>query len=58
MAIIRCYEFIQHNTFPIVINRIASQLRGLGDPLIALYARSYLARKGYEVAPGGSYSLH
>src|SRR5688500_11811473 len=51
MAILRCYEFIQHNTFPIVINRIAQMVRGIGDPLIAIYALTYLARQGYLVAP-------
>jgi hypothetical protein len=31
MAILRCYEFIQKNTFPIVINRIAEVIRGIGE---------------------------
>ncbi len=50
MAILRCYEFIQHNTFHIVIARIAKMIRGIGDPLVAMYVRCYLSRKGYEVA--------
>mmetsp|Transcript_29295 Transcript_29295/g.41243 ORF Transcript_29295/g.41243 Transcript_29295/m.41243 type:complete len:982 (+) Transcript_29295:64-3009(+) len=51
MAILRCYEFIQQNTFHIVINRIGSMIKGIGDPLVAMYARTYLARKGIEVTP-------
>ena len=51
MAILKSYEFIQHNTFPIVINRISQMIRGVGDPLIATYVRTYLARQGYMVAP-------
>jgi hypothetical protein len=51
MAILRSIRFIQKGTFPTVINRVAGQIRGVGDPLVALYARSYLARKGHEVAP-------
>jgi hypothetical protein len=41
----------QNNTFPIVIARICKMIRGIGDPLVSMYARTYLARKGYEVAP-------
>ncbi|PRP82774.1 hypothetical protein PROFUN_09859 [Planoprotostelium fungivorum] len=51
MAILRCYIFIQQKTFPIVIERLCRQIRGIGDPLVAMYARSYLVRKGNEVEP-------
>lgn len=51
MAILSSYRFIQHTSFPAVINRILSQIRGIGSPLVSMYARTYLARKGYEVEP-------
>jgi hypothetical protein len=46
MAIIKSYNFIQHSGFSTVINRLCRMIRGIGDPLIAIYARAYLARKG------------
>eukprot|EP01117_Protostelium_nocturnum_P011747 TRINITY_DN4283_c0_g1_i5.p1 TRINITY_DN4283_c0_g1~~TRINITY_DN4283_c0_g1_i5.p1 ORF type:complete len:665 (+),score=249.48 TRINITY_DN4283_c0_g1_i5:119-2113(+) len=58
MAILRCYEFIQHNTFHIVIERICRQIKGIGDPLVSMYARTYLARKGNEVEPALKNHLH
>lgn len=53
-AIIKCYEFLKgdkHTEYEEVINRIAATIRGIGNPLVAAYARCYLARKAREVAP-------
>lgn len=54
MAIIRCYDFLKgdpHTDFEEVIHRIASMISGVGNPLVAMYTRTYLARKAQEVAP-------
>eukprot|EP01088_Endostelium_zonatum_P002802 TRINITY_DN1359_c0_g1_i2.p1 TRINITY_DN1359_c0_g1~~TRINITY_DN1359_c0_g1_i2.p1 ORF type:complete len:942 (+),score=217.40 TRINITY_DN1359_c0_g1_i2:79-2904(+) len=51
MAIIRCYAFLSKNSFKDIINRLCAMTRGIGDPLVATFARAYIARKGREVAP-------
>ena len=50
MTLLKCYRFI----FPVVtlqqhIARIGRMMRGIGDPLIACYARCYLAAKVSDV---------
>jgi hypothetical protein len=50
IAIVKCYMFIEpEKRFPKILQRLAKVLRGVGDPLVAVYARSYLARKGREL---------
>ena len=49
MALINCYRFLSNDTFAAIVKRIGMMLNGLGNPLIATYARAYLARKGREV---------
>eukprot|EP01104_Vermistella_antarctica_P020482 TRINITY_DN876_c0_g2_i1.p1 TRINITY_DN876_c0_g2~~TRINITY_DN876_c0_g2_i1.p1 ORF type:complete len:997 (+),score=297.01 TRINITY_DN876_c0_g2_i1:71-3061(+) len=51
LSIMRAYSFLRDNTFPGVIKRMSRMVRGLGNPLIATYARTYLARRGAEFAP-------
>eukprot|EP01090_Pellita_catalonica_P021810 TRINITY_DN8265_c0_g1_i1.p1 TRINITY_DN8265_c0_g1~~TRINITY_DN8265_c0_g1_i1.p1 ORF type:complete len:820 (-),score=152.51 TRINITY_DN8265_c0_g1_i1:35-2494(-) len=51
MAIIKCYCFITDNSYKEVINRLSMMTRGIGDPLVAIYARTYLTRRGREIAP-------
>jgi len=49
MALINCYRFLSNDTFASIVKRIGVMLNGLGNPLVATYARAYLARKGREV---------
>jgi hypothetical protein len=50
VAIVKCYMFIEpEKRFPRILQRLATTLRGIGDPLVACFARAYLARKGREL---------
>ena len=51
LAIIRCYKFLYDDYFPKLLPHIARIIRGIGDPLVSMFARAYLARRGHVVAP-------
>lgn len=44
MALLRCYTFLSKNECNHVIARLATMIRGIGNPLVALYLRVYLCR--------------
>ncbi|XP_063972695.1 VPS35 endosomal protein-sorting factor-like isoform X1 [Diachasmimorpha longicaudata] len=46
MAIIKSYGFLTTSEFNTALLRITRMIRGIGNPLIAVYARSYLCRVG------------
>ncbi|KAK6187960.1 hypothetical protein SNE40_005876 [Patella caerulea] len=50
-AIIKSYSFLRPNDYADALHRLALMCRGIGDPLVAAYARCYLARVGIMVAP-------
>eukprot|EP01128_Nolandella_sp_AFSM9_P003543 TRINITY_DN152_c5_g1_i1.p1 TRINITY_DN152_c5_g1~~TRINITY_DN152_c5_g1_i1.p1 ORF type:complete len:1034 (+),score=290.67 TRINITY_DN152_c5_g1_i1:145-3102(+) len=49
MAILECYRFLENDAFPKAFERINKMIRGVADPLVAQYARAYLARKGVQL---------
>lgn len=50
-AILKCYKFLQRNEHQEALMRLAHMMRGIGDPLVALYARAFLCRVGMNIAP-------
>lgn len=46
MAIIKSYSFLTTNEFSTALMRLTRMIRGIGNPLIAVYARCYLCRVG------------
>nr|CAG4717581.1 unnamed protein product [Naegleria fowleri] len=53
MTILSSYKFLYEGDKRLKkdLVRLAKEIRGIGDPLIANYARCYLARKGFELLP-------
>jgi hypothetical protein len=54
LAILRCSRFIGATELSRVLLRHAAMIRGLGDPLVATYARAYLMRIGVQAEIGGT----
>jgi hypothetical protein len=51
IALLRCFRFIADGEYPVILARIGSLIRGLGNPMISNYARAYLVYSGLAVAP-------
>ncbi|XP_048575354.1 VPS35 endosomal protein-sorting factor-like isoform X2 [Nematostella vectensis] len=51
IAILKCYNFLTQGEFSQALVRLTKMLRGVGDPLVAIYARCYICRVGILVAP-------
>ncbi|XP_014223082.1 UPF0505 protein C16orf62 homolog [Trichogramma pretiosum] len=49
MAIMKSYNFLTTSEFSTILNRITKMIRGIGDPLVAIYARCYLCRVGLSL---------
>uniref|UniRef100_A0A4W4H1B2 VPS35 endosomal protein-sorting factor-like n=1 Tax=Electrophorus electricus TaxID=8005 RepID=A0A4W4H1B2_ELEEL len=50
-AILKCNRFLNNSGIQETVPRLTAMVRGIGDPLVAVYARAYLCRVGMEVTP-------
>ena len=50
-TLLRSYRFLMDGDYGQILTRMGSLSRGLGDPLVSLFAKAYLVVKGKEVAP-------
>ncbi|XP_069036894.1 VPS35 endosomal protein-sorting factor-like [Lepisosteus oculatus] len=50
-AILKCHRFLSKAGIQETLPRLTAMIRGIGDPLVAVYARAYLCRIGMEVSP-------
>lgn len=55
IAILKSYRFLDQNDIKHALERITKIIRGIGDPLVAAYARCYLCRVGATVTSDKEY---
>ncbi len=49
MALLEAYRYIYDADFAAILLRLVHSIRGVGNPLVAAYARLYLARMAAKV---------
>ncbi|KAG4070610.1 hypothetical protein HA402_013530 [Bradysia odoriphaga] len=49
IAILKSYRFLDKNDIKEALERLTKTIRGIGDPIVAAYARCYLCRVGMTV---------
>ncbi|KAI9917927.1 hypothetical protein PsorP6_013056 [Peronosclerospora sorghi] len=49
IALLGCYRFLCDHEYPQIVARLVNMIKGLGDPLIAVYARLYLSLTSSEL---------
>uniref|UniRef100_A0A2K6EV66 VPS35 endosomal protein-sorting factor-like n=1 Tax=Propithecus coquereli TaxID=379532 RepID=A0A2K6EV66_PROCO len=57
-SILKCNRFLSKTGISECLPRLTCMIRGIGDPLVSVYARAYLCRVGMEVAPHLKESLN
>ncbi|CAM9265702.1 unnamed protein product, partial [Discosporangium mesarthrocarpum] len=58
VALLPCYRFLaEEEEYTQILGRLCTVMRGLGDIMLALYSRCYLAVVGVRVCPG-SQAIH
>ncbi|XP_045704809.1 VPS35 endosomal protein-sorting factor-like isoform X2 [Phyllostomus hastatus] len=57
-SILKCNKFLSKTGISECLPRLTCMIRGIGDPLVSVFARAYLCRVGMEVAPHLKESLN
>ncbi|KAA0177166.1 hypothetical protein FNF27_01496 [Cafeteria roenbergensis] len=52
LALLECYRFLGGEDYAALLTRLAHTCRGVGDPLVAAYARFYLAKQAARLVAG------
>lgn len=55
IALLKSYSFLTQNEFNQALLRLTRIIRGIGDPLVAAYARCYLCRVGLTVTSNNDF---
>lgn len=51
LSLFKCWRFIRPTTdFPSIMKRLSTMIRGIGDPLVAAYARAYIVHRAFDDA--------
>lgn len=53
-ALLRSYNFLSTSEVSEALLRLTQMIQGMGNPLVAVYARCYLCRVGINVSPVGA----
>lgn len=53
MAILKSYSFLTSSEYSAALMRLTHMIRGIGNPLVSIYARCYLCRVGVTVTTPG-----
>jgi len=54
LALLECYRFLGEEDYASLLERLAHTCRGIGDPLVAAYARFYLAKQAARLVSGAA----
>ncbi|CEG36932.1 Predicted membrane protein (associated with esophageal cancer in humans) [Plasmopara halstedii] len=56
ISLLRCYRFLCDGEYPQIIARLSNMIKGVGDPMVALYTRLYLALTSSELLETTSFT--